>query len=1016
MKLTSKTIFLLINIMIVIVVFSVGVVFTTWYQTEVEHEKGRLVEIVQSRARMIESIAKYDRMEGQRLQRPEAQSDANTLLQVREAHLNFKGFGETGEFTLAKKEDDKIIFLLRHRHETQMNPEQVIRINDKIAEPMLAALNGKSGIMTGLDYRGSEVLAAYEHVKILNMGIVAKVDWAEIHDPFVQAGFRIALIAIVIIFAGAFFFQRTSAPLIRVIERNEELLSQVMNGTDDIVVSKDLRGKITFINRAGEDLFQAEGRAIVGQNICQFLPQVVLDKLLISDQELAETGKSNFFVSELAVNGKNNIYHTQQSAIKTDDDIQTGTVCIARNVTESFEKNRLFAENKALTDAIVNNAADGIILLDNLGHIVVWNKAATKILGYSREEVTGKSPHDFLTCDSDREKAREGLSSFVESGFLHTEGEVLELKARCKDGGIIDIELSLAALKKDDRWSALAIFRDISSKKEAEHALHRVYDALAESASKYKSLFDNAKISIWDEDFTEVYKTLEEIRSSGVRDIKVYLHANLDKAFELAQKIKINDVNEETLLMYGAKSKQQFYSSISETFSGDAIDIFIDEIDAIWRQESGFVSTATQRKLDGSILYVMIYVPIPTQPDDYKNIPVSILDVTETVLTKERLNQQKDALTELQTIVDRSPAVAFLWKNEEGWPVEYVSSNVSEWGYRKEQFESREIMFADIVEPSDLERVGGEVRRHIDNNDASFVQEYRIKMPDGTLRWIDDRTWVRRNRKGEITHFEGVCLDITDRKEVERLLWQSQKSEALGNMAAGIAHDFNNMLLPVIALADLTANQLEEESPLQKRMVKIKDAGEKAQELVKSLMIFAREEEVSFDEIEVVDLLETTVELLEQTMPSSMQISFEAGCSDKVNNCQSCMIEGSFGQLQSVLINIAKNAADALHGRTGSFDIQCDLVGKTELESDPDFEIVADQYFHIRLKDNGPGMSESTLNRIFDPFFTTKAVGEGTGMGLAMARSIVEKHQGRIKANSRIGFGTTFDILLPKKG
>ncbi|SCA56000.1 putative Histidine kinase [Candidatus Terasakiella magnetica] len=1009
MKLTTKTIYLLINIMVLVVLFSVGLVFLLWYDKEFEHERARLIEIVQSRSEMIGAVAKYDQIEGKKLGKSNAQSQQDTLKQIREAHSRFKGFGQTGEFTLGKIVNGQIVFLLRHRHQEKDHKHQMV-FSTSEAQPMRAALKKQSGIMEGYDYRGQKVLAAYEYIDAMDMGIVAKVDLEELHEPFKKAAIQISLMSFLTILAGAFFFQKTSAPLIRVIERNEELLTRVLEASDDIVLSTGLNNSITYINNAGARIFKESKDNIIGKPLDDFLSKKALIQFNTSQRILDETGKGHSFVCALDPNLSTRLFHTHQTTIKAEKGFLTGTVCIARDVTETLETQRLFTENKALTDTIVNNAADGIILLNNQGHICIWNKAAQRIFGYEENEVLGKNPHSFLAFPEDQIAGSNALANFLKTGQLNTLHDVVELKARCKNENVIDIELSLAGLSQDNGWHALGIFRDVTHKKQQEQALQRVYNQLAESASNYKYLFDNAKISIWDEDFTDVYDALEALKEQGIRDIKVYLNANPEVALNLAQKIKINDINEETLRLYRAQSKEHFFNSITETFSGDALDIFIDEIDAIWHKKSGFVTSTTQRTLDGKSIYVMIYVPIPTEREEYKNIPVSILDITETVLTKERLNEQNEALQELQNIIDRSPAVAFLWRNEEKWPVEYVSHNISEWGYTKEQFESGQLHFVDIVNPDDLERVGNEVSQYIENDYSSFVQEYRIIAADGSIHWIDDRTWVRKDHEGNITHFEGICLEITERKEVERLLWQSQKSEALGNMAAGIAHDFNNMLLPVIALTDLTANQCKDDDPIKRRMLKIKDAGEKAQELVKSLMIFAREEEVEFNPIHVCDFLSTTIELLEQTMPSSMQIIQKGGCPKEY---QDCSILGSFGQLQSVLINIAKNAADALNGRTGTFNIECSQLLNDNSHTDVELPEQGAVYFHIRLKDNGPGMTDEVLMRIFDPFYTTKAVGEGTGMGLAMARSIIDKHKGLIRAHSRKGYGTTFDIYIP---
>ncbi|MFH1722444.1 MAG: PAS domain S-box protein [Candidatus Altiarchaeota archaeon] len=139
--------------------------------------------------------------------------------------------------------------------------------------------------------------------------------------------------------------------------------------------------------------------------------------------------------------------------------------------------------------------------------------------------------------------------------------------------------------------------------------------------------------------------------------------------------------------------------------------------------------------------------------------------------------EAEEKLKEFYGIINRSPVVVFLWKNDEGWPVEYVSENVGElFGYSAEEFVSGKVSYAKTVHPDDLERVGHEVEKYSqDQRREEFTQEYRIVTKDGKVKWTDDRTWIRRDKKGEITHYQGIILDITERKEAEEVLRDSEE-------------------------------------------------------------------------------------------------------------------------------------------------------------------------------------------------------------------------------------------------
>jgi len=132
-------------------------------------------------------------------------------------------------------------------------------------------------------------------------------------------------------------------------------------------------------------------------------------------------------------------------------------------------------------------------------------------------------------------------------------------------------------------------------------------------------------------------------------------------------------------------------------------------------------------------------------------------------------------LREMESIINRSPAIAFLWRAQEGWPVEFVSENISQFGYTQEDFLSGAVRYADIVHPDDLDRVAEEVARYSREGLKTFTQEYRIITRSGEARWLDDRTLVRRDSTGSITHYQGIILDITDRKQAEEARLETEE-------------------------------------------------------------------------------------------------------------------------------------------------------------------------------------------------------------------------------------------------
>ena len=197
------------------------------YMTAIEQGELLLVEKAKSQARLIEAIARSDKLT---YKDDPAKARKATLKKIRDAHSHYRGFGETGEITLSEKENNQIVFLLSHRH-YDLNEPKPVPWDSELAEPMRQALSGKSGTIVGLDYRGEKVLAAYEPVGELNLGIVAKVDLAEIRAPFIRAGLLSGTLAIFIIALGVGLFFKITNPLLKrlqvTIDRLENTLKEV---------------------------------------------------------------------------------------------------------------------------------------------------------------------------------------------------------------------------------------------------------------------------------------------------------------------------------------------------------------------------------------------------------------------------------------------------------------------------------------------------------------------------------------------------------------------------------------------------------------------------------------------------------------------------------------------------------------------------------------------------------------------------------------------------------------------
>jgi len=246
-----------------------GIAMHMLYDVAFAEQRAHLVETAQSQARLIEAIARHE-VSHSRDAHPEG-PQAATLSQIVDAHKRYQGFGQTGEFSLARREGDQIVFLLSHRH-YDLNNSRPIPFGSERGEPMRRALSGLSGTVIGLDYRGVEVLAAYEPVAEFDWGIVAKIDLAEVRAPFVRAGIITGCAGLAMVLVGAVLFFRIGTPVVQRLEESEKRFRSMAETTSDWIWEVNQDGVYTYASPKVRDLLGYEPEDVVGKTPFDFMP------------------------------------------------------------------------------------------------------------------------------------------------------------------------------------------------------------------------------------------------------------------------------------------------------------------------------------------------------------------------------------------------------------------------------------------------------------------------------------------------------------------------------------------------------------------------------------------------------------------------------------------------------------------------------------------------------------------------------------------------------------------------
>lgn len=254
-----------------------------------------------------------------------------------------------------------------------------------------------------------------------------------------------------------------------------------------------------------------------------------------------------------------------------------------------------------------------------------------------------------------------------------------------------------------------------------------------------------------------------------------------------------------------------------------------------------------------------------------------------------------------------------------------------------------------------------------------------------------------------VVHF----INLTEQKALEAQFTQSQKMQAVGQLAGGVAHDFNNLLTAMIGFCDLLLLRHKPGDPSFNDIMQIKQNANRAANLVRQLLAFSRQQTL---QPKILDATETLTEL-SHLMRRLIGVMIEM---DMTHDADTGLVKVDEGQLEQVLINLVVNARDAMNGQ-GKLTIRTQRVMTDAPQQRGADTMPAGDWVMISVTDTGCGIPRENIARIFEPFFTTKPVGSGTGLGLSTVYGIVRQTGGYVHVDSVIGQGTTFAIYLPRQ-
>jgi PAS domain S-box-containing protein len=627
-------------------------------------------------------------------------------------------------------------------------------------------------------------------------------------------------------------------------------------------------------------------------------------------------------------------------------------------VRDSSTRETAEARYRGLLEA----APDGMVVVDQSGSIVLLNAQAEKQFGYRRDELLGQKVTNIIPKGFAERLIADGTRTAAEA-LAQQIGTGIELNALRKDGSEFPIEIMLSPLENAEGILVTAAIRNITVRKDAERHL-------AQMEARYRGLMEAAP------DGMVVVNKDGEI---------VLLNAQAEKQFGYRR---------DELL--GQKVTNIIPKGFAERLIADGTRTAAEAL----AQQIGTGIELNALRKDGSEFPIEIMLS-PLENAEGILVTAAIRNITVRKDAERHLAQMESRYRGLMEAAPDGMVVV----NQNG---EIVLLNVQaekQFGYCRDELLGQKV--TNIIPEGFAERLIADALRTTAEALAQQIGtgiELHGRRRDGTPFPIEIMLSPLESIEGILV--TAAIRDISERKQLEQQLHQSQKMEAIGQLTGGIAHDFNNLLGVIIGNLDLLDRLVASNEAAVRRVQTAQKAAMRGADITRRLLMFSSSEELKPSVVLLGDSIQNMIELAGRAIGAEIKITTH------VDESVPPLFVDPAG-LESALLNLVVNARDAMP-KGGSITIASEVqhLGDSH-PAVQSGDLKAGHYVHVSVSDTGQGMSRETLERAFEPFFTTKPRNKATGLGLAMVYGFAKQSGGVVRAYSELGQGTTVSLYLP---
>jgi len=911
--------------------------------------------------------------------------------------------GKTGEFVIGYLNNDTIYFLLDHMRYDYIKPKP-IPFNSKLAEPMKFALLKNTGIIRGLDYSKDKVLAYCAYIPELKWGIVAKIDISEVNEPFYKAGFYAVLVSVMLVMIAIRIFRRISDPISDRIFENEEKLRVILDATQESIYLFDRQGKFQTVNRIGLKRLNLTEGEILGHHFSEFMtPELASSRQEHLDHVFASGQPERF------EDIRNGIYFEHHFFPCFNDDQVSYVATYSRDVTEMRIKEKQLLKLNQILKALEKSSKTMLkaidessyieevcrIVLDDCGFTMVWigfaldNEAkSVEPVAYAGFEKGYLETLQITWADTERGQGPTGTA--IRTGKpaicrnMESDPSFAPWREEALKRGYAS-SIVLPLLNKGIAFGVINIYSaepDSFSDQEVNFLTELATDlAYGITSLRSRVAKDKAEKELGQSELR--FRTLTE----NIPDMIMRFDTNLRIIYANPAVFRRTGLPAEAML--GRTAREYGASSASSTM-WEKVAQEVLQLGQMRRYEHTNDWQGKLRVFDTQM--------VPERDSDGRIEAVIVIahDITERKKSEEALKESEE---KLKLALENGSIGVWVWD---------ILTNAIEWDERMERIFGMEPgsfgktygAFEACLVDEDIPHTRKAIKKALEE-DIPYETVYRIKLNNGDVKYISAKALVKKDDTGIPVRMTGVCYDITEmKKDTEQLLFSLNEellrsNKELEQFAYVASHDLQEPLRMVSSFTQLLAqrynNKLDKDA---KEFIQFAvDGANQMQILINDLLAYSRIQTrgKEFSNVDMHEALGKAVYNLGTKILEKNVL---------VTNDELPVLYVDEGQMVQLFQNLLGNAIK-FSGNSPRVHISV----KDEKD-----------HYIFSVTDNGIGIENQYFEKIFQIFqrLHLKEEYEGTGIGLAVCKRIVERHGGKIWVESETGRGSTFYFSLKK--